>query len=61
MCFGLSEKIIENISIQRKREEKRGREREKFRCVKTLRPYGVATMSRMLKNTGLFAEYRSLL
>jgi len=23
--------------------------------------YGVATMSRMLKNTGLFAEYRSLL
>jgi len=23
-------------------------------------PYGVATMSRMLKNTGLFAEYRSL-
>jgi len=22
--------------------------------------YGVATMSRMLKNTGLFAEYRSL-
>jgi len=23
--------------------------------------YGVATMSRMLENTGLFAEYRSLL
>ena len=23
--------------------------------------YGVATISRMLKNTGLFAEYRSLL
>ena len=30
-------------------------------CVCVVYQYGVATMSRMLKNTGLFAEYRSLL
>jgi len=52
---------------RRERENERTRDREYEReCEREqkrerLKGYGVATMSRMLKNTGLFAEYRSLL
>jgi len=61
---------------RRERENERDRDRESAKKRKGLRRgerteetgrrtlgrcYGVATISRMLKNTGLFAEYRSLL